>query len=175
MDNFKGQVTDAVTSLLESNNIHVYLLPSNTTDRLQPMDLTVNKPAKAFLKGRFEEWYSQQLMKQLKGKDMESVELQPVSLDLHVSILKELIAKWMVEMADNFAQNPLVIVKGFIKAGITGTLDRQSEEQSDDEEEENVIDEEIDEEEEIVIDEESDEEEEIVIDEESGDGEESDT
>lgn len=114
MDNFKGQVTDAVTSLLESNNIHVCLLPSNVTDRLQPMDLTVNKRAKAFLKGRFEEWYSQQLMKQLKGKDMESVELQPVSLDLQ--ILKELIAKWMVEMANHFAQNPLIIVKGFINS-----------------------------------------------------------
>ena len=47
-----------------------------------------------------------------------------------------------------------------VKARITGALDRQSEEQNDDEEEENVIDEESDEEEENVIDEESDEEEE---------------
>ena len=43
MDNFKG-------------NIHVCLLPPNTTDLLQPMDIAVNKPAKDFLKRNFEEW-----------------------------------------------------------------------------------------------------------------------
>ena len=37
MDNFKGQITSSVTELLESNNIHVCLLPPNTTDHLQPM------------------------------------------------------------------------------------------------------------------------------------------
>ena len=50
MDNFKGQVVDSVTDLLELNNIHVCLLPANTTDKLQPMDIWVNKPAKDFLK-----------------------------------------------------------------------------------------------------------------------------
>ena len=50
MDNFKGQITSAVTELMEENNIHVVLLLPNTTDSLQPMDLSVNKPAKDFLK-----------------------------------------------------------------------------------------------------------------------------
>ena len=44
MDNFKGQVTPAVNDLLESNNIHMCLLPPNTTDRLQPMDISANQP-----------------------------------------------------------------------------------------------------------------------------------
>ena len=46
MDNFKGQVTSAVNSLLEANSIHVCLLPPNTTDQLQPLDISVNMPAK---------------------------------------------------------------------------------------------------------------------------------
>ena len=49
MGNFKGQVTPEMNALLEKHNIHSCLLPPNTTDRLQPMDLSVNKPAKAFL------------------------------------------------------------------------------------------------------------------------------
>ena len=53
MDNFKGQITSTVAELLESNNIHVCLLPPNTTDQLQSMDLSVNKPAKDFLKRCF--------------------------------------------------------------------------------------------------------------------------
>ena len=46
MDNFRGQVTPSVVSLLEDNNIQVCLLPANITDRLQPLDISVNKPAK---------------------------------------------------------------------------------------------------------------------------------
>ena len=64
MDNFKGQITSAVTNLLEANNAHVVLLLPNTTDLLQPMDLSVNKPMKNF----FEEWYSGEVMKQLEMK-----------------------------------------------------------------------------------------------------------
>ena len=44
MDNFKGQVTPAISQLLESHDIHVCLLPPNVTDRLQPMDLSVKVP-----------------------------------------------------------------------------------------------------------------------------------
>ena len=45
IDNFKGQITEMVTSFLETNNVHVCLLPPNTTN-LQPMDSVVNKLAK---------------------------------------------------------------------------------------------------------------------------------
>lgn len=121
MDNFKGQITTSVTELLETNNIHVCLLPPNTTDLLQPMDVSVNKPAKDFLKSRFQDWYSEQLAKQFEGRDIESTDLQPINLGL--PLMKELGAKWMVEMADYFAQNPQIIVNGFVRAGIAGALD----------------------------------------------------
>ena len=49
MDNFKGQITDTIHLLLEQNNILVALLPPNTTDLLQPLDVAVNKPAKCYL------------------------------------------------------------------------------------------------------------------------------
>lgn len=48
IDNFKGQATSAVNNLLEEHNIHVCLLPPNTTDKLQPMDIAVNRPAEKF-------------------------------------------------------------------------------------------------------------------------------
>ena len=113
MDNFKGQITSSVTSLLEENNIHVCLLPPNTTDRLQPMDISVNKLAKDFLRRRFEDWYSQQITKQLQGNEIESVDLQPINLGLPV--LKELGARRMVEMAEYFSDNPQIIVNGLLR------------------------------------------------------------
>ncbi len=123
MDNFKGQTTPAVNKLLEDNNIQVSLLPANTTDRLQPMDLSVNKPVKAFLKNKFQEWYCEQISKQLEGlseKDMDNVELTPI--DLKLGSLKELGARWMIEMVDYIEENPDFIVNGFIKAGILSAL-----------------------------------------------------
>ena len=142
MDNFKGQITAAINELLESHNIHVTLLPPNTTDLLQPMDISVNKPAKDFLKRKFEEWYCEQVTEQLEGNDMGEVELQPVNLNL--SILKELGAKWLVEMVDYVRDNPQFIVKGFIKAGILGALDGNVNDLSSDEEDEDEYDDDAD-------------------------------
>ena len=122
MDNFKGQVTLAINELLEANNIHVCLLPPNTTDLLQPMDVAVNKPAKDFLKRQFEHWYSDQVMSQLEGvSDVESAEIQPVNLCM--AVVKELSAHWLVEMAEYIANNLQFIVNGFQRPGILSALD----------------------------------------------------
>ena len=122
MDNFKGQITSQVNDLLEDNNINVCLLPPNTTDLLQPMDIAVNKPAKDFLKRKFEQWYSEEVTKQLEGvSEIESAELQP--LDFSMAVVKELTAKWLVEMVEYLADNPQFIVRGFKRAGISDALD----------------------------------------------------
>ena len=56
-DNFKGQCTPQLLKFLDTNNISVILVPPNCTDRLQPLDLSVNKAAKEFLRRKFHEWY----------------------------------------------------------------------------------------------------------------------
>ena len=82
MDNFKSQITAKINLLLESNNIQVCLLPPNTTDQLLP--ISVNKPAKEFLKRKFQEWYSSEVVKQLQGGDVESAQLKPIYLCMAV-------------------------------------------------------------------------------------------
>jgi len=48
-DNFKAQCTKELLKFLDSNNIDVVLVPPNCTDRLQPLDVSMNKAAKNFL------------------------------------------------------------------------------------------------------------------------------
>ena len=48
-DNFKAQCTPDVLQILDDNNINVCLIPLNCNDRLQPLDISVNKVAKEFL------------------------------------------------------------------------------------------------------------------------------
>ena len=52
-DHFKGQLTPKVTQCLEKNNIQSVLVPRCCTDRLQPLDISVNKAAESFLTSEF--------------------------------------------------------------------------------------------------------------------------
>ena len=56
-DNFGGQTTDAILSLLRSHNIIPIQLPVSCTDKLQPLDISINKPMK------FQQWYAQEVKK----------------------------------------------------------------------------------------------------------------
>ena len=52
-----GQVTTSINDLLEKkNDIHTCLLPANITDVLQPINISVNKLAKDFLRKKIEKW-----------------------------------------------------------------------------------------------------------------------
>ena len=74
-DVFKGQCTENVFQLLEENNILYVIVPNNCTDVLQPLDLSINKPAKHFMKSKFQEWYGNIICKQLEDQVDEEVDL----------------------------------------------------------------------------------------------------
>ena len=67
-DNFKGQCTEKLLKLLGANNISAVLIPPNCTDRLQLLDVSVNKAAKEFLQNSFQKWYASIVCSQLNGK-----------------------------------------------------------------------------------------------------------
>ena len=72
------------------------LVPSNCTDKLQPLDVSVNKPTKDQLKQSFHKWYADQVKQQLEaGKSPDEM-----SMDLRLSIVKEVGAKWITAMYD---------------------------------------------------------------------------
>lgn len=85
------------------------------------MDTSVNKPAKEFLQKKFQQWYADQVTRELKGKNVEEVELE--ANDLPLPLLRELGDRWLVEMFPYIADNSQFIVNGFAHAGITGVLD----------------------------------------------------
>ena len=55
-----------------------------------------------------------------------TTDLEPINLRL--AVLKELGARWLVEMFDYFQDNPQVIVNGFMKSGITHALGGEEDE-----------------------------------------------
>ena len=116
LDEFKGQTTDAVLSLLGQNNIEYILVPPNYTDRLQPLDVSINKPVKDFLRRKFTDWYAEKIVAQ---KDVGTAD-QPV--DMRLSIIKPIRAKWMIEASDYVRSHPDMIINGFKNTSILDFL-----------------------------------------------------
>jgi len=64
MDNFSAQCTDGIIALFESNGIDTVYVPANCTGALQPMDISMNKPVKTFLKNEIQTWYAKEMLTQ---------------------------------------------------------------------------------------------------------------
>ena len=100
-----------IAKLLEQN-IYVVSVPANCTVRLQPMDLSVHKAAKDFMRSKFREWYATQVQQQLhEGEDIAPV-------DLRTLIMKPLGARWLVSLYDYLKEHPSIIGNGFKAAGV---------------------------------------------------------
>ena len=67
LDEFKGQTTNEVLSLLGQNNIEYVIVPPICTDCLQPLDMSINKPVKVFLQRKFTDWYAEKIVAQKDG------------------------------------------------------------------------------------------------------------
>ena len=93
-DKFTGQGAEGVLKLHVDNNIHVVMVSPNCTDRLQSLDMSVNKPAKKFMWQQFHKWYTYQICQQVKQKTTG------VQVDLQLSIMKPQEAKWMIQLHD---------------------------------------------------------------------------
>ena len=83
-DRLKGQCTPCILYLLSSNNIHIAVVPGKCTNQLQPLDVSVNKSVKYFIRGKFQQWYSDQIRKSIDGGMEDKV------VDLKLSIVKPL-------------------------------------------------------------------------------------
>ena len=120
LDVFRGQITEDVTSLLQKHNILLVLVPNNMTHMFQPLDLTVNKHCKTFLKNLFSEWYSRQIENELPlGKNIEDVNIQFL-----LTTLKPLHAKWLLEFYNHITSETgaEIILNGWKAAGIYDAL-----------------------------------------------------
>ena len=100
-------------TFLDDNNIHLVLISANCTDKLQPLDLSVNKASKDFLKSKFYNWYAQEICSQLQGEAERKV------VDLRLSVVN----RWMISLYDYLKAEPDIVRNGFKEAGIVNFLD----------------------------------------------------
>ena len=112
-DCFRGQTTPEFLSLLKKHNIVSVQVPANCTDRLQPLDVSVNKPIKDNLKKSFHSWYANEVQKQLK-----SVPVREVKVDVSAAIIKMKSVSWFISAWESLQARPEIVINGFKKTGI---------------------------------------------------------
>ena len=81
--------------MLDNNNIYYLIIRPKCTDKLQSLDVTVNKPGKEYIQSKFQSWYASKITSQLRV-GVSSSALQPVSMQF--SIMKLIGAKWMMDL-----------------------------------------------------------------------------
>lgn len=123
-DAFRGHTTDAITSKLVALNCKLVQVPKNMTDHLQPLDISVNKPVKGYLKNRFNSWYAGKIseLEQNGERSYESV----ASLLKSSVVLRDLSADWITDMYNHFQLPPQreIVINGFRHCGICGAHDQ---------------------------------------------------
>ena len=123
MDTVKGQDNDEVAKLCSKNNCALIIAPQNLTNKFQPLNITVNKPAKSFIKDKYNMWYIEQVAKQLnEGKAPADVEVS-----LNLSEIKPLHAKWIYEMYEYLWGRSDLVLNGFESAGVTEAVEKSNE------------------------------------------------
>ena len=65
-------------------------------------------------------WYSDKVTQQLEGEDIDTVAIEPIGLSM--GMMKEIGAKWLVDMANYIGDNPQFIVNGYIHARIAKAI-----------------------------------------------------
>ena len=121
LDVFRGQLTNEVVNEMKEHDTVMCQVPANITHLFQPLDLTLDGSAKAFLKAKFTEWFSEKIEECLsEGKDLEDIDI-PVTL----SVLKPLHASWVVDLYNYLTttKGKVIIENGWRKAGIAEVIE----------------------------------------------------
>ena len=116
---FRGQKTEAVTSLLQEQKILNEYVPNNMTDYFQMLDLTVNKWVKDFMK--FKEWFATQLRNELEsGKELENI-----TIKFLLSTMKPLHAGWLIDCYNQLTSShgKEIILAGWRASGISAAVE----------------------------------------------------
>lgn len=83
------------------------------------MDLSINKAVKDFMRKKFMEWYSAQVMDKMA---MEDKDKETTSIDFKLTTMKPLITNWLIRLFDYLTTNTSILTNGFKAAGIEETL-----------------------------------------------------
>ena len=111
-----AQQTDAVKRLLVNKKTVLVNVPPGCTSCVQPLDVSVNKPFKNRVREQFEKHLDENLDRYVERK-------------LTASERRVLTTKWVGNAWEKLSENKDMIIRSFVKCGITNNLDGSEDDQ----------------------------------------------
>ena len=115
MDTFEGKDSDGILDLCKKHMCQVVILPHKLTNKFQPLDNTVNEPAKSFISNKYNDWFSKQASQQL----VKGIQPADVKVSFGIIELKLMHSKWILELYNHLCHQNEIILNGFKAATIT--------------------------------------------------------
>ena len=109
LDSFRVHLTEETKKLLKSYNTDIVFIPGGCTSKIQPVDVTINKPFKSLLR---ESWCDYM---QDKVKEESSDRIQAPS--------KQIVLDWVVSGWRKLKNEKEMIKHSFLACGISNNLD----------------------------------------------------
>ena len=96
-----------ILDLWEKYMCQVVIVPHNLTNKFQPLDITINKPAKSFISNKYNEGFFKQVSQQLE----KGIQQADVKVSLGFIDLKVMHAKWILELYHHLChQNEIIMI-----------------------------------------------------------------
>ena len=108
-DVHRAQQADGVKALLKKKNTELVNVPPGCTSRVQPLDISVNKPFKDVVREQFEKHLEENLQRYTEGK-------------ISTSKRRVLVTKWVGKAWTEGGSNRDLVLRSFKKCGISLSL-----------------------------------------------------
>ena len=116
MDSFRCHIMDSVKKRVRQANAETAVIPGGCTSILQPLDVSINKPFKGWLRASWQEHIRAETTRvdlARKAGDM-AAKVKPAS--------KQQLVDWIVAAVGKLREKPELIQKSFVVTGITPAL-----------------------------------------------------
>jgi hypothetical protein len=108
-DSFSAHITPLVKNNVGIQyNTDMAVIPGGCTSKLQPLDVSLNKPFKSFFRGLYDDWLIEGPIELTKGGNRKAPST-------------EVLLKWIKKAWDSIS--PDMVRKSFVKCGISSAMD----------------------------------------------------
>ena len=119
MYTFKGQHNTEMRTFCTKNSCEIVIVRNNLPNNFQSLDIHVNKAAKSFVSVKYNSWLANEVLKQLRAVKAAV----DVKVSLKLSVIKPLLAKWIVDLHKTLKDDKEMAINGFRSARITEAIE----------------------------------------------------
>ena len=116
MDSFSAHLTDDVTENFQKNNCTLAIIPGGCTSKVQPLDVSINKPFKQILKTKWSHY--------MKSK-VDTLDSQALTAKAKIpTVMKQELVQWIATAWEILSEQKDLIKKSFTATGVIAAGDR---------------------------------------------------